>query len=444
MKIKAKWTIGKMIVARRALAPALLVFVIASAAAARAANAQSRTVPPEKGAAGLMVRAQPERLPSEAENPNLIPLIEGWQRLAPELLRIRTERSNQVAHLAIHRIRQAPDRPVLLFLHGVLSDHETWQYVAAALASDYELWLVDLPGCGDSEVLKVSVAESDSYSLTAMGERVLQAMGESLAEVAPGRQITLVGHSLGGSVVIRMVSSPDLQTRYDAVLKRVDHAVLLAPCDLAVNSVPTKFITVLGLKHWMLGVGNVLGVTDSKLREATRAGYQRPECATVEQEWRFAHNVKDSKHLKATQWMLKSAVPFDKKTLRPKWNEIDRLTADYARVHIPVLIAFGEWDETLAASMGNKLKDEIPGAWLVKMPGRGHALPTEDPDVCAQLIRWFQQGKAMDQFTGSSVKIYRPGNIPDRLSQADGETGLAIATACSQKDSSLPSQMQRL
>ena len=33
--------------------------------------------------------------------------------------------------------------------------------------------------------------------------------------------------------------------------------------------------------------------------------------------------------------------------------------------------------------MGNKLKDEIPGAVLVKVPGRGHSLPTEDPLVCA-------------------------------------------------------------
>ena len=152
-----------------------------------------------------------------------------------------------------------------------------------------------------------------------------------------------------------MISSPDLQTRYADVLDRVDHAVLVAPCDLAVNSVPTKFITVLGLKHWMLVVGDVLGVTDSKIRKV---------CTTVEQERRFGHIVKDPAHLEATQRMLTSAVPFDKKTGRPIWNAIDRLVADYAGVRIPVLIVYGEWDETLSASMGNKLKDEIPGAWL--------------------------------------------------------------------------------
>lgn len=409
MKIEAQRTIGRIETSARALLPTILAVLLATGAPVVAARALLRPAPPDKGAAGLLLRPEQERLPDEAENPRLGALAEAWQRCAPELGRIPTVRSNQLAYVAIQRIRLAPGRPVLFLLHGILSDHETWQYVAAATASDYELWLADLPGCGESDSLKPSDAEPDAYSLTALGERMLQVLRDCLADTTPAQRLTLVGHSLGASVEIRMLSAPHLQTNYSDVLLRVDHAVLLAPCDLALNSVPQNFITVLGLQHWMISAGDVLGVTDARLRQVVRAGYQQPGCATIQQQSRFSHNVKDSAHLKASQWMLRSAIPFDKKTLRPIWNEIDPLVADYARIRTPVLIIFGERDETLSASMGNKLKDEIPGASLVKVPGCGHSLPTEEPAVCSRLIRWFQQGCKRDEMVaGCGLKVYGP------------------------------------
>ncbi len=86
---------------------------------------------------------------------------------------------------------------MLVFIHGVLSDHLAWKYVAAELSTDYEIWLVDLPGCGASDAPRPAAIEPDGYSPTAMGERVLQAMRQCLRATDPRRQVTLVGHSLG-------------------------------------------------------------------------------------------------------------------------------------------------------------------------------------------------------------------------------------------------------
>jgi pimeloyl-ACP methyl ester carboxylesterase len=394
------------------LAGALVLLSLASVnpLAAAPSSAPRRADPIEKGATRLRHHPASARLPSETNSPVLAPLAAQWHRLAPELVRCPTTRSNHTVNLAIHRIRQAPGRPVLVFIHGLLSDHLTWEYVAAALAADYELWLVDLPGCGDSDAPKPSAIEPDGYSPTAMGERVWQALRVGLAAEASAapRPLTLVGHSLGGTVVIRMVSAPELQASYAAELEHVARAVLLAPCDLAINSVPPQFRTLQGLKGWKVTAGNALGVFDGQVRDLTKASYHLPDCATGEQQAFYAHALKDPRHREAGKAMLREFVRFDPKTLRPVWPCIDPLVADYENIRIPVLIVYGAWDETLPSAMGHQLKDQIPGAVLVKLPGRGHALPTEDPLTCAMLIQRFQQGRGFNEVaSGLGAKVYR-------------------------------------
>jgi pimeloyl-ACP methyl ester carboxylesterase len=393
------------------LAGAVVLLSLASAnplAAAPSATPR-RAHPFEKGATRLTHHPAPERLPSETNRPVLAPMAAQWHRLAPKRVRCPTTRSNHTVNLAIHRIRQAPGRPVLVFIHGVLSDHLTWEYVAAALAADYELWLVDLPGCGDSDAPKPSAIEPGGYSPTAMGERVWQALRACLAAEAGAspRPLTQVGHSLGGTVVIRMVGAPELQAGYAAELKHVTRVVLLAPCDLAVNAVPPQFLTLLGLKGWRVTLGNALGVFDGKVRDLTKASYHLPECATCQQQKCYAHALKDPPHREAGKAMLREFVRFDPKTRRPVWPCIDPLVADYDNIRIPVLIVHGAWDETLPSAMGHQLKDQIPGAVLVKLPGRGHSLPTEDPLTCANLIQRFQQGWGVNELaSGLGVKVY--------------------------------------
>jgi pimeloyl-ACP methyl ester carboxylesterase len=398
-----------------------LSLALGTASAATPAAPRRQADPFERrGATRLMDRTPPERLPSATNSPMLAPLVERWNLLTIKSLRYQTLRGNRTVNLAVHRIRTSPGRPVLVLIHGLLSDHLTWQYVAAALAADYELWLVDLPGCGESDAPKPSALEPDGYSPTAMGERVWQALGQCLAAEAgaPPRRLTLVGHSLGGTVVIRMLSAHDLRARYATAMQHIDRAVLLAPCDLAVNAMPPSFLPLLGLKGWMVTVGDGLGVIDGKMRDLTKASYHLTECATLERQQSSAHVLEDAHHRQAAQAMLRQFVRFDPRTLRPVWPSIDPLVAEYKNIRVPVLIVYGNWDETLSSAMGHQLKDEIPGAVLVKLPGHSHSLPTEAPAVCASLIRRFQQGQTpVELATGLEVEVYpatltpRPGPL---------------------------------
>jgi fermentation-respiration switch protein FrsA (DUF1100 family) len=105
--------------------------------------------------------------------------------------------------------------------------------------------------------------------------------------------------------------------------------------------------------------------------------------------------------------MLREFVPFDPKTRRPVWSRIDALVTEYANIGVPVLIVHGVRDETLSSAMGHALKDQIPGAVLVKLPGCGHCLPTEAAVECAKLIHRFAQGRTPDELAaGLDARVF--------------------------------------
>jgi pimeloyl-ACP methyl ester carboxylesterase len=390
-----------------AAALAVLMLAIGTTAAATTPTPQWHAVPCEKGAQWLMHRPEPDRLPDETNNPVLGVLAKNYEDLKIDLRHYPTSRSNRVVNIAFHII-EAPGKPVLAFIHGLLADYIMWEYVAAALVGGYEVWLVDLPGCGESDAPKPSALEPDDYSPTAMGERVWQALRKCLADKGDSRQITLVGHSLGGTVVTRMLGAPELRVRYAAELGRIDRAVLFAPCNVAINAIPPSFLTLLGLKGGIVTLGEILGAFDAKIRDLTRRNFQNPDYATIQRMKRYAHALSDGRHREAAKAMLREFAPYDPKTLRPIWRETDRLVADYRNISVPVLIVHGAWDETLSCDMGHALKDRIPGAMLIEVTGYGHSLPTEAPTRCATLIERFQQKQTLSELAAGIGTPFGP------------------------------------
>ena len=53
---------------------------------------------------------------------------------------------------------------------------------------------------------------------------------------------------------------------------------------------------------------------------------------------------------------------------------------------VPVVVMVGEKDRLLAPRLGIELAAEIPGAQLIWVPGGGHALILERPDLVTDTI----------------------------------------------------------
>jgi pimeloyl-ACP methyl ester carboxylesterase len=343
-----------------------------------------------------------------------IPLLAGlkttYDRLPWRVTMVPTERDGKVVRVAIFRTGEDNPGSLIILVHGVMASRATWRYVAADLARDHEVWLVDLPGCGSSDKPSPSSLPADGYSPTALADRVLQAIAACLTAHATTndfRNVLLVGHSLGGTIVLRAFDEPQLRARHAQTLKQISSLALLAPSDVAINAEIPVFRSIVELKGWQVAIGGPLGLVGHATRQATRSGYHVPERATREAalELKLILTQADTRH--AAQAMLSEAVPWRRAEHRPDWQGIQPLVGLYDNIDAPCLIVWGEWDETLPDAMGHKLKDEIPGAQLVELAGCGHALPTERPLEIAGLLRDCIAGKPLPVV---KVKTLRSSN----------------------------------
>jgi len=102
----------------------------------------------------------------------------------------------------------SPERPLLLALHGWLLAGRLWDPLASALAPDWQLWAPDLPGFGDEPRPRGLQPSLASYG---------RWLAESLNREHPGRDVVLIGHSLGGSVALH--AAPHLGLRLRGVVQ---------------------------------------------------------------------------------------------------------------------------------------------------------------------------------------------------------------------------------
>ena len=333
-------------------------------------------------------------LPSEADCPMLKDLHHRYSKRPIQKKLVPAARAGHTVNMAVFQTGNVGADRVAVLIHGCLADHETWRYVAGELGDDHELWILDLPGCGESDGHPDHL-EPDAFTPAALAERVgivlEQCLKQCLADRAalgrPAPRLTLVGHSLGGTISLRLLSAPELRSRFAGVRQHLDALVVFAPCDVAVNCLPPSFLPLLSLTPVKVGVGRALGVVDDKVKALTRKSYFLPECATREQAERFMGALAEPAHLRSTQAMVRGAVPWKMKENRPDWPAIVQLETDYTNVKVPCLIAWGEWDETLTETMGHKIRDHVPGARLVEITSSGHSVISEQPLACAHIIR---------------------------------------------------------
>ena len=83
-------------------------------------------------------------------------------------------------------------KPALILVHGGLDHARNWDWVAKALRDDYHVYALDLRGHGNS-----AWAPGATYSVA---EHVLDL--SALLDIIDDFPIRLIGHSLGGGIVL--------------------------------------------------------------------------------------------------------------------------------------------------------------------------------------------------------------------------------------------------
>lgn len=340
------------------------------------------------------------RMPLESAVPALAKAAQAYYDARDDLLLAPTVERNGDAHdhplrVAIHRVGPPPAQSghrVIVFLHGVLSDSRAWRHVAGLLLHERRLWLVDFPGLGQSDRAHPFDFPPSAFSPTWLAERTTQALERAVeAETASNPDaplsITLVGHSLGGAVALHMLSDPHIRTAHADLIRRIDGAVLIAPLDAnlpIVNPATRQAARVSGLEVLL---ASLTGTARERIARGVAQNAADPNHAVREEVDAKCDILTDEATRAAAQAMLLRAVP--NKHDRPDWPAIEAVTTMYGRVELPVLLLWGQRDESLPVAMGYKLASQLPHAELRIFPTAKHSPQLDFPDVVAQLIQDF-------------------------------------------------------
>ncbi len=243
------------------------------------------------------------------------------------------------------------NNPAIVMIHGFGGHTFSYRYQLKDLSRDFYAVAIDLKGFGFSD----RQPEGD-YSLTEQARLVLGAMDALKIDRA-----TLIGHSMGGEVVMRIAASAP---------QRVERVVLAA--SVSGQRIPfaprPRFI-----RPFMPGLARLMMV-----RNFGKKMFYDPstvDAESIRANYLAAARIRGSMD---TIWNMWTDVPKDK-------------PIEYSRITQPVLILAAEKERVIPiyTRVLAHLRKNIPHAEVVTVERTGHLMLEEQPEAANALIRRF-------------------------------------------------------
>jgi pimeloyl-ACP methyl ester carboxylesterase len=251
--------------------------------------------------------------------------------------------------------RAGSGKPMVL-LHGVGSDRSIWALLMPRLAEHFDVIGLDMPGYGDTPPLP----EGEEPTVPALARAVAREL-----DAIGVRKPHLVGHSMGGWVCFELARR-GLARTVVALSPAGAHTVSEGRREnitLATQRYGARLVAPLGRLPFLLGPIKALGL---------RTMFGKPGNVDAEAAALATRKIARAPSFHATRRWMTSHNP----------EGLDEITC-------PVLIAWGTKDRLLTPKQGPRLVGEISGSQLRLMPGLGHALQCDDPELVSSLILEF-------------------------------------------------------
>nr|WP_255316556.1 alpha/beta hydrolase [Nesterenkonia sp. Act20] len=270
---------------------------------------------------------------------------------------------------------QAQDAaPRLLFIHGFRGDHHGMALIVDALP-EYEIFVPDLPGFGETAPLKREQGEPGEHDLDAYAAFV-----EALAdELSLGPHDVLVGHSFGSIIVAAHVAHRERGGKLQrwaglglfAPISNDIFAGRLLPGAAGVDAyyrlaraLPARAAQLVLHSPLALAVTNASMIVS---RDPALIGYIR------DQHRRYFSSYSDPRTLLQAYWASSR-------------HTVTEFAAD---LHLPVLLAPGSQDQLSTPAGQRGLRRALPHGELEVLHGTGHLLHYEKPAQAARALRRF-------------------------------------------------------
>jgi len=251
----------------------------------------------------------------------------------------------------------------LIFIHGLAARSETWTDLAPLFPADrYTVYLLDLLGSGASSKPKTA-----DYSIRAHSRRLLRFL-----ELEALSGVTLVGHSLGGAVVL-VAAIGAMVTGNDDLLSSmviIDGPGYIQRLPLMAEIFQYRLAGALFI---------ALYAPDVWIKAGLRMAYYDHRLIDREHIARYAPCYRDREAKRALVETCRQLVPADQ----------EEISARYRDLRLPVLLLWGRHDAIVPLSQGTRLEAAIPGARLEVIEGCGHNPQEENPGETFAIIDGF-------------------------------------------------------
>ncbi len=262
---------------------------------------------------------------------------------------------------------QAGERgPAVVMLHGWGAFKELWWNTLRGLGRDHRCYAPDLPGHGGSPIRNRDTIRD-----------LAEAIG-AFCDSLELREITLIGHSMGGAVAIALVlRRPELVRRLILVDAAVD--ALRMPKFARTYLLPATGWAVFRLV--LLGA-RIFSPLGAQVPHTHRGGWVRP--------W-----------LRRGSYMARSDPDALYRTYRALFRA--RTGRRLARVHVPTLVISGQFDALVPREHSRRLAQSIPDARFVEIPGALHNPMDERPRAFEQAVRAFLAEDPVERPSGDTT-----------------------------------------
>jgi 2-hydroxy-6-oxonona-2,4-dienedioate hydrolase len=284
--------------------------------------------------------------------------------LSPIERRVHLEHSD----LAV-RVQEVGNGPPILLIHGASNSGVSWAGLAARLP-EFRCLMLDRPGTGLSDPISAPFESADelAHFHDTLVSDVLDGLGLSSA--------SLIGTSYGGYAALRAAArSPE----------RIDGMVILGWTMGAPNPDLPLFMTIASIPS-VARLTTKLPVNERIVRSMfKRIGLRRAlRSGRVSQEIidcyvaLLRHTDTLRNELEVGRWTM---------TWKGLSEEIVLAPSVLATIETPTYFLWGEEDPFGPPDAARRFVNSIPNAQLELVPGAGHAVWLDDPELTALVIR---------------------------------------------------------
>ncbi|MEZ5072783.1 MAG: alpha/beta fold hydrolase [Bacteroidales bacterium] len=267
--------------------------------------------------------------------------------------------------MKLHYRTYGPQGPPLLIVHGMYGSGDNWAGIARELASDFTVYAIDQRNHGQS-------GHSMEHNYQVLRDDLCEFMDEhGLAKAV------LIGQSMGGKAVMSFA------------MECAHRVAALISVDIAPRSYNDLALESRSAANHGKMIDAMLRVDLSRI--ASREDADQVLRTSIGSDRIRSFLLKNLKRQRDGSYRWALNLPALKENLDAIMDGLDvtDLLEEGGITGFPVLFVAGERSDYIRPEDHGLIRDLFPGAQIVTIPGAGHWVHAEQPELLVKNIRYF-------------------------------------------------------